>query len=415
MPTLALLGGEPIRPPRRPWPEWPPVTDRAVELVTEVVRSGRWAYDGEKEWRFAQQFADFSGVKYCLTVANGTVAIQLALEALDIGAYDEVIVPGLTWQATAVACLDVNAVPVLVDIDPETYCIDIHKAEEAITPRTRAIIAVHLYGAMANMDALLAMTEQHGLKVIEDCAHQHGSQWNGQGVGGLGNVGAFSLQQSKVLTAGEGGLTLTNDWTLFQRLYSLRNCGRAFREGAPTVGSGNYRMTELQSALLLAQMEHLEEWVDRRDAHAQHLNQRLAEIPGITPMLRYPQVTRQSYYCFTFRYDSPTWDGIPGKTFRKALGAELGLGVGTTYEPLNDSPLYRPHSKRRHRIDDAYWEAIEPARYDLPVCRNAYEDEAVVIHHPFLLADRAHIDVVADAVEKLYNHRAELEGLSDEG
>lgn len=141
MPHLAIRGGEPVRAPKKPWPAWPVLTDRAVELVSDVVRSGHWAYDGPKEWQFAHEFAAFSRAKYCLPVANGTVAIQLALEALDIGAYDEVIVPGQTWQATAVACLDVNAVPILVDIDPETYCLDVTKAEAAITSRTRAIIS----------------------------------------------------------------------------------------------------------------------------------------------------------------------------------------------------------------------------------------------------------------------------------
>ncbi len=134
---------------------------------------------------------------------------------------------------------------------------------------------------------------RHHLQVIEDCAHQHGSQWNNQGVGTLGDIGTFSLQLSKVLTAGEGGLTLTNDWNLFQRLYSLRNCGRPLQEGSPTVQSGNYRMTELQAAVLLAQMPYMDERVNRRDANAQYLSQKLGKIPGIRAMKRYPQVTRQ--------------------------------------------------------------------------------------------------------------------------
>lgn len=412
MSKLAINGGEPMRGPRKPWPVWPALTDRDTALVLEVIRSGKWAGDGPKEWQFAYEFAAFSRAKYCVPVANGTVAIQLALEALDIGAYDEVIVPGQTWQATAAACIDVNAVPILVDIDPETYCLDVTKAEAAITSRTRAIIVVHLYGAMADMDALLALARKHNLKVIEDCAHQHGSQWKGQGVGGLGDVGAFSLQLSKVLTAGEGGLNLTNDWELFQRLYSLRNCGRPFQAGALTVQSGNYRMTDLQAALLLAQMERLEERVNHRDNNAQYLNQKLAEIPGIRPMKRYPQITRQSYYCFNFRYDSTVWDGIPGQVFRKALGAEVGLAVGTTYEPLNNCPLYKPHTKRRHYLNEHYWAAINPARFELPVCQKAFEDEAVVIWHPFLLAEQADMDEIAQAVEKLYAHRAELKDVA---
>ena len=397
-----------MRFPKKPWPAWPPVGDDASELVAQVVRSGRWSFDGPREWAFCQRYAAFSGVKYCLTVANGTVAIQLALEALDIGAYDEVIVPGLTWQATAAACLDVNAVPVLVDIAPETYCLDVARTEAAITPRTRAIIVVHLYGAMADMDGLRALARKHGLKLIEDGAHQHGSQWSGRGAGGLGDVGAFSLQESKVLTSGEGGLTLTHDWETFERLYSLRNCGRPYQPGAPALQSGNYRLTEMQAALLLAQMEHLEERICRRDANAQYLNSRLADVPGIRPMKRYPQVTRQSYYCYNFRYDSVAWDGIPGRVFRQALGAELGLGVGTTYEPLNNSPLYKPQTKRRHRLNETYWQAIDPRQFDLPVCKRAFEDEAVVVLHPFLLAERADMEEFAAAVEKLHEHRQEL-------
>jgi L-glutamine:2-deoxy-scyllo-inosose/3-amino-2,3-dideoxy-scyllo-inosose aminotransferase len=409
MSKLAINGGAPVRFPKASWPSWPPVRDeQTLELVAEVVRSGVWSYDGPKEWQLAQKFAAFNGARYGLTVANGTVAIQLALEALDIGAYDEVIVPGLTWQATAAACVDVNAVPVLVDVDPDTYCLDITKTEEAITPQTRAIIPVHLYGSMPDMDALLALARKHNLKVVEDSAHQPGARWRGQGVGTLGDIGAFSLQISKVLSAGEGGVNLTNDWDLFQKLYSLRNCGRPFRAGSPTRQSGNYRLTELQAALALAQMPSLDERVERRDANAQHLSRALAEIPGIRPMKRHAQITRQSYYCYCFRYDCAAWDDIPVQAFRAALTAEIGLGVGSTYEPLNDCPIYQPHTKRRHYLSESYWQAIDPRRFSLPVAERAHQSEGVVIWQPFLLAEREDMDMIAQAVAKLYENRAEL-------
>jgi L-glutamine:2-deoxy-scyllo-inosose/3-amino-2,3-dideoxy-scyllo-inosose aminotransferase len=167
-------------------------------------------------------------------------------------------------------------------------------------------------------------------------------------------------------------------------------------------------MTEMQAALLLAQMEYLEEQVGLREKNAQLLNQRLAEIPGIQPMKRYPQVTRQSYYCFFFRYSSPTWDGIPGDVFRKALGAEVALSVGSTYQPLNNCSLYQPHTKRRHRLNDEYWAAINPQRFELPVCERAFMDEAIVIWHPFLLSGQDDILQVVQAVEKLYENRTEL-------
>jgi L-glutamine:2-deoxy-scyllo-inosose/3-amino-2,3-dideoxy-scyllo-inosose aminotransferase len=258
------------------------------------------------------------------------------------------------------------------------------------------------------MDALLALARRRDLRLIEDCAHQHGSQWRGRGVGSLGDIGAFSLQQSKVLTAGEGGVVLTNDWELFQKLYSLRNCGRPLQRGSPTLQGGNYRMTDLQAALLLAQMEQMDGRVNRRDDNAQYLNRKLAEIPGIRPMKRHPQITRQSYYCFDFRYDSGVWEGIPVAVFRQALGAEVGLSVAGTYEPLNNCALYQPQAKRRHRLNDSYWEAIDPRRFALPVCEKAYRDEGVVIWQPFLLAEHGDMDQVAQAVEKLYEHRGEL-------
>jgi len=408
MSTLSILGGEPIRAPRKPWPSWPPVTESAVDQVSEVVRSGVWAYDGPKEWEFAHIFEEFSGIKHCLPVANGTVAIQMALEALGIGAYDEVIVPGLTWQATAAACLDVNAVPVLVDVDPNTFCLDLKKAEEAISEKTRAIVVVHLYGSMTDMDALLQLAARYKLPVVEDCAHQHGSRWNGVHVGGLGRVGTFSLQLSKVLTSGEGGICLTDDWELFQKLYSLRNCGRPLRTDSPTLQSGNYRMTELQAALLVAQMEIFSAAVARRDENAVYLNKTLADIPGIIPLHRNPKVTRQSYYCYAFRYDAAAWDGLPVEIFRNALSKELELSVESTYAPLNDSPLYKPHSKKRHKLSEEYWQAINPRRFELPVCRRLYSEQAVTVRQPFLLSAPSDVQEFQQGVEKLYENRDQL-------
>ena len=408
MSELAITGGPASRSVGKYWPEWPPQSEKALELVTEVVKSGKWAYDGIKEWEFANIFAEFSGAKYCVPVANGTIAIQLVLEALDIGAYDEVIVPGQTWQATAAACIDVNAIPILVDVDPETFCLDLTKVKEAINGKTRAIIAVHLYGSMTNMDELLLLAKKHNIYVIEDCSHQPGSQWKGKGVGTLGIAGTFSLQLSKVLTSGEGGICVTDDWDLFQKLYSLRNCGRPYREGSPALQSGNYRMTDLQAALLIAQMDNLEAMVLKRDKNAKYLNAELAKIPGICPLKRHPEVNRQSYYSYGFRYDSGKWNGIPGPVFRQAFEAEIGLAVVSTYEPLNNSSLYKPHTKKRHNLNDNYWKSIDPTRFDLPVCRNLYEESAVLILHPFLLAEQSDMDDIIHAVLKLYKNREEL-------
>jgi len=171
-------------------------------------------------------------------------------------------------------------------------------------------------------------------------------------------------------------------------------------------------MTEMQAALLLAQMEQMEERVNHRDQMARQLSRRLSDIPGIYPMRRYPQVTRQSYYGFDFRYDASVWEDIPCAVFRKALATETGLPVNTTYEPLNKSPFYIPQSKKRYHIDEAYWKALDPSQYDLPVCTRAYENEAVVIPHAFLLANQENIELVSDAVEKVYQYRDELKDVA---
>ncbi len=208
MSSLACLGGKMVtqnllagcRFSRRP--------DLERAYLLEAYESGVW-----DDWpgvdsmaaRFRREWAAFSGSAYCVLVTNGTHALQLALEALDIGVGDEVVVPGLTWQATAAAVCDVNAVPVLVDVDPETMCVEPAAAEEAITSRTKAMVAVHLYHRLADLDALVRVAEKHGLYLIEDCAHVHGSQWRGQAVGTFGVFGSFSFQSSKLVTAGEGG------------------------------------------------------------------------------------------------------------------------------------------------------------------------------------------------------------------
>jgi len=404
MSTLAINGGSSVK--TGGWPTWPIRGERERELLLEVL-AGQWSYDGPKDLECGQRFAEFSGARFGRLVANGTVALQLALEALDVGYGDEVIVPGLTWQATASACLDVNAAAVLVDIDPDTYCVDPAAVEAAITDRTRAIMAVHLYGRMADMDALLALAAKHGLHIVEDCAHQHGSRWRDRGAGSLGAVGAFSMQESKVMTSGEGGAVLTSDEALAERLYALRNCGRELRAGAQTRHSGNYRVTEWQAAVLLAQLERLEEQTEHRAVMGRRLDEGLAQIPGVRPMGAQPQVTRQAYYCYTFRLDPEGFAGASVQQVREAIGAELGLGIGGTYEPLNRSPLYQPLTKRRHHLGAEYEARINPTQFVLPNCDRAFA-EAAALAQPVLLAPAGDIDAIIEAVAKVQKHAAEL-------
>ncbi|HRW06909.1 MAG TPA: DegT/DnrJ/EryC1/StrS family aminotransferase [Caldilineaceae bacterium] len=415
MAQLAIAGGTPVW--HAGWPTWPIYGDRENELLQQVLTSGKWAGDGPMEAQFQRGFADLHGAKHGLAVNSGTMALQLALEALDIGVGDEVIVPVNTWQATAVAVLDVNAVPVLVDIEPETYAIDPAAVEAAITPRTRAVIPVHLYCNLANLDRIVAIARQHQLAVIEDCAHSHGSTWNGQGVGTLGDIGCFSLQASKTLNAGEGGFVITNDDQLHSRLYSLRNCGRMHKDADPAtwtpIQGGNARMTEWQAAVLCAQLERLPDQLVRRERSMQALNAGLEQIAGLAPLARRPEITRQAIYGYVFRYEPEAFNEVPVQAFRKALAAELGTNVSGVYAPLNNSALYQPHTKKRYHLSEAHLRAIDPKQYHTPFATRAHEQESVVLNHPTLLAEPDIVQKVVDGCAKLYTNRDALAAWAD--
>ncbi len=423
MSRLALKGGTPVRDVKsHPWPKWPVWDEREERALLDVLHSGVWSYNGPKEKQFNEAFAQFLGTRYALSMANGTVTLQLALEACGVGYGDEVIVPGLTWQATAAAALDINAVPILVDVTEDTWCIDPAKIEEAITPRTKAIIPVHLYGCFADMDGILDIARRHGLRVIEDCAHKHGGEWNGRKAGSIGDVGSFSFQLSKLMTAGEGGAVSTNDPALYEKLDALRNCGRrpeqkaAADKGAGIYGdegnfiqSGNYRMTDFQAALLLEALTRLPEQNRVREENAKYFNSQLAQLPGVLPMRRDRRETAEAYYNFSFRYKAEQFRGLPVKSFRAALAAELGSAVEASYAPLNACSLYVPHTKPwRHKLTEEYWSRIDPARFELPICHRIHQEESVCFHHTVLMGTKADMDLVIEAIQKTYDNTDEL-------
>ena len=318
MSKLAILGGKPIRDTEiNPWPQWPVWDKNEEKALMDTLNSGIWSYNGPKETEFNRKFAEYTGAKYVFTAANGTVTLQMALEACGIGIGDEVILPGLTWQATAATVLDVNATPVLVDVCEDTWCIDTKEIEKAITPRTKAIIPVHLYGSFADMDEILRIARKHNLYVIEDCAHKHGGEWNGKKAGTIGDIGSFSLQLSKHLTAGEGGILTTNNFELFEKLDALRNCGRRpepenlsginkgegqYFDQGNFLQSGNYRITEFQAAILIEGLKRLPAQNRLRDENAIYLNPCYKRYSWIMPVRRDKRETKEAYYNFSFRY-----------------------------------------------------------------------------------------------------------------
>ena len=403
----AVLGGKPLIDAPRAWPEH---DGREREALLRVLERGLWAYDGPAEAEFERRFAAVQGLRHVRAVANGTTALQLALEALDVGRGDEVIVPGLTWQATAAAVADVNALPVLVDVEPDTYCLDLRAAEAAVTERTKAIVVVHLYGSIADLDGVLELARRRSLAVVEDCAHAHGARWNGRGLGSVGDLGCFSFQSSKTLTAGEGGCVTAGEEELFARLYSLSNCGRA-PEPRPAswraVQGGNYRMTEWQAAVLCAQLERFPRQRDLRERNRRELDTAAEGIPGIAPTRRRRGVEVAPAYAYVLRYDARGFGGLPATTVRSILSADLACMVEGPYEPLNRSPLYRPKTKRRHKLDPDYWSGLDPAGFDLPVSERAFSEEALVFPHTFLAQPRAP-ELLPEAFDRLRAHLSRL-------
>lgn len=243
----------------------PRISQREIDYVTDAVRSGWVSSLGAYVDRFEEGFAGFCGTKHAVSVGNGTVGLHLALKVLGIGPGDEVIVPDLTFVATANAVVTAGATPVMVDVRRDTYCIDPQAIAAAITPKTRAIIPVHLYGHPADMPAIMALARQHGLFVIEDAAEAHGASIAGKPVGSFGDCGVFSFYGNKIITSGEGGMITTNSTDFYHRARYLRDhaMSKEVRYWHTEVGY-NYRITNIQAALGLAQLEQIDDFNRKR-------------------------------------------------------------------------------------------------------------------------------------------------------
>jgi dTDP-4-amino-4,6-dideoxygalactose transaminase len=395
-PQLAVNGGTPVR--QRPWPAWPEWDEADARAVADVVRSGEWfGPSGTRVKAFGEAFAAFHAARFGAPCTNGTQALEIALRAVGVKAGDEVIVPPYTFIATASACVQANAVPVFADIEPDTYNLDPRAADAAITDRTAAIVAVHIAGCPADLDAFRELAQRRGLRLIEDAAQAHAAEWRGQRVGALGDAGTFSFQASKNLNAGEGGMVLTNQPDVYDLVWSIVNVGRV-RDGGRyqhALLSGNYRMTEWQGALLLSQMRRLEEQTRRRNENALYLAGQLAEIPGIRPLKRDERVTCHAYHLFIFRYDASRFGGLRRQEFLGALRAE-GVPCSPGYTPLYRENAFRPDRETHPFAGERDYSAVRCA-----VTERACAEEAVWLTQPMLLASRADMDDIAAAIRKI--------------
>lgn len=261
----------------------PLLGDKELEYVTECIRTGWISSSGRFIAEFEQGWADYCGMKFGIAVANGTVALQVAVGCLDLAPGDEVIMPSFTIISCALAVIYNGAVPVLVDADPRTWCMDVSRIAEKITPRTKAIMPVHIYGHPVDMDPLRALADKHGLVVIEDAAEAHGATYKGRVCGGFGDLSCFSFYANKIITTGEGGMVLTNDPAYAEKARSLRNlCFRRERRFYHTELGHNFRLTNLQAAIGVAQLGRIGELVERKRRMAATYTSGLSDIPTLT-------------------------------------------------------------------------------------------------------------------------------------
>jgi L-glutamine:2-deoxy-scyllo-inosose/3-amino-2,3-dideoxy-scyllo-inosose aminotransferase len=397
---LALEGGAPVI--TREIPSWPVVGELEVAWMEAVVRSGKWSWLGPHETAFCSEFAGFIGAKYGICLANGTVTLQCALQAVGVCPGDEVIVPGMTWVATAQSALDIGANVVLVDIDPETLAIDPKAVEKAITSKTKAIIVVHLYGCMVDMDAIMAIAKKHNLKVVEDVAHQHGSRWKNQGAGAIGDVGSFSFQQSKVLTSGEGGAITTNDEEVYKTVYALKQVGWG-ADGKPANRYGhNYRITEMQAVLLRGGLRRLPEQTRVREENAMFLAEALRKSGGpLKAARRDPRVTRQAYYAMTLVFDPKKAEGLTRDQYIAALVTEGVRGLGGIYAPVYANQLLNLYDKTSPVPFRDQKKIQNYKEIKLPNTERAYKETAVTLTHAVLLGDKALMEELVCAVDKV--------------
>jgi len=411
---LAILGGEPVR-KNKSWPRWPYWDEKVVDSVVKTTRSRIWCRIQSKSGTvptLEKKFARLIGTKFCVATGSGTQALHTCVEALRIGAGDEVITSPYTDPGTIASILSARALPVMADLDCESYQLDPDDVERKINENTRALMPVHLGGQPADMDSIMKIAKKHNLKVIEDAAQAHLSVYRGKKLGTIGHLGCFSFQSSKTIACGEGGAILGDDEELMDKCYTVHNHGTS-RRGRTEVAGPKYRMNEFEAAVLLGQWDGVEERFARRNENAARLTSRLKDVPGIRTQKLYEGTESGSFYLYPMSYLKEEFGGIDRDTFLKALRAE-GVSLspyiknGLHKEPWKDHILGRPvykkmFSKRRLR---EFREQCE-----CPKCDQVCREMVMIWASGPLLATKDDMDDIADAIIKVYENRDKLRSI----
>jgi len=377
---LAIDRGDAVR--RRQFAPWPVLDEEMVEVVSSVLRSGKVNYwTGQEGRQFETEFANFVGVDHAVAVANGTVALELALHALGVGTGDDVVLTSRTFVASASSVVVRGARPVFADVDPVSQNVTAKAIEAALTPKTKAIIAVHLAGWPCDMAPIMALAEDRGLKVVEDCAQAHGATYKGRVVGSLGDAAAFSFCQDKIMTTGgEGGMVVTNNADVWRRAWSYKDHGKdwdtvynnehppGFRWLHESFGT-NWRLTEMQSAIGRVMLQRLPDWISTRREHARRLNQGLSRISAFRVTVPPDNIQHAYYKYYVFVRPERLTDGWNRDRIMEAVAAE---GI----------PCYSGSCSEIY-LESAFPSEWRPARR-LPVAKELGETSLMFLVHPTL-------------------------------
>ena len=403
---LAVLGGTPVA-PNKVWPDWPYVDHEMVNRIIKTVRSGIWSRIQSRTGTvptFEQEYAALMGTKRCVATGSGTQALSSCVEAMGIGAGDEVITSPYTDMGTVSSILTARALPVLADLDPESYQIDPADVERKITPKTRAIMPVHIMGQPCDIKSIMSIARKHKLRVIEDACQAHLARFEGKLLGTIGDVGCFSFQSSKTIASGEGGAAIGDDEELMDKVYMV------MMNGSAKITGTKYRMNELEGAILLGQLDGVKERFEIRNRNAEYLSSKLKDFPGLVPQKLYPGTDSGSFYLYPMSYKKEHFNNADRSQFLKAMAAE-GINFspyianGLNREPWTDyimnlreyKKMYSSERLRRYRDE-----------LNLPKTDQVCEEMVMIWASGPLLGSQSDMDDIINAVMKVYDNRDQL-------
>ena len=413
---LAIFGGNPVR-KNKGWPEWPYVDEKIVASVEKTIRSRAWCRIDIHEGtvvQFEREFANMMGAKHCVATGSGTQALNTCVEALGIGPGDEVITSPYTDPGTVASILASRALPVMVDLDRESFQLDPAIVAKRINENTKALMPVHMMGQPCDLDSLLALARKHNLYMIEDACQAHLAEYRGKKLGTIGTLGCFSHQSSKTISCGEGGSIIGNDDALMDRCFTVMNHGTSRRGRTETIGN-KMRMNELEGAMLIAQMVNAKEQWKRRNENAAYLTSKLKACPGVVPQKLYDGYESGSWYLYTMGYRKEHFNNVSRSVFLKALAAE-GISLSTYLdrglhrEPWVDHILglkeyrkmYSPSRLKQYKEELA-----------CPVCDKICDEEILMIWASGpLLGTKTDMDDIVNAIMKVYENRDQLTKIS---